>query len=93
MSDISHQARAILHAAAFEPRKRSALVAELQADPGFRAAAQQELARLAEGQRLGRLLDRDHISKMTHDMLVSVLAQVAASTTGVSVTAASGETR
>ena len=80
-----HEHRAIFVAAAFEPAKRRDLVRQLQMDPALRAAAQHELARLNEGQKLGMLLDRCHISRTTHATLTAALAQAGAQEMGVSV--------
>jgi len=77
------QARHRCHEAAFQPAKRAAFVAALQADAELRKFAEQELQRLADGQKHG-LLDRDHVSKVTHDMLVAALRQAQAEP-GVSV--------
>lgn len=73
------QVLAKFHRAAFNPAHRPQLVADLQADPNLLKAAKAELQRLNDGQNgPGRLLDRDHISRMTRDMLIAALAIVAA---------------
>ena len=74
--DITADARNRFHAAAYQPAKRLELIDDLILDPSLRAIARAEIARLDEGQQRGSLMDRDHISRMTHQTLTQALARV-----------------
>lgn len=74
--DQTAYARTIFQNAAFRPEARAALVNDLYADPSLRALATAEVARITEGQTRGMLMDRDHISRITHQTLTWALAQV-----------------
>lgn len=62
--------------AAFEPHHRTTLLDALHADPVLVARARTRVAKLAEMHQRGQVFDRDAISRMTHDTLVKLLAQV-----------------
>lgn len=61
--------------AAFNPHQRPPLLQALKGDPVLRAAARNEVAKLAAMHEIGQVFDRDHISKTVHDMLKHMLAQ------------------
>lgn len=62
--------------AVFEPSLRPSLRAALMADPVLLGKARDRHANLAKMHQIGQVFDRDHISKMTYEMLGRMLAQV-----------------
>lgn len=76
--DETAYARALFQSAAYQPQSRQKLVSELYGDPSLRAIAEAEIARISQGQQAYRLMDRDHISRITHQTLTQALAEVAA---------------
>lgn len=62
--------------AAFQPQLRPDLLAALQGDTALREAAQREVQKLDQGQQIGQLLDRDHISRTKYDMLKAMLTYI-----------------
>ncbi len=64
--------------AAMVPHTRASLLTLLNSDPALRAKAVARRDYLAEAHRAGQIFDRDHVSKVVHDMLERMLAQVAA---------------
>lgn len=64
--------------AAFNPHVRPQLLQALKGDPVLRSAATGEVGRLTKMNEIAQVFDRDHISKTVHDMLVQMMAQVAA---------------
>lgn len=61
---------------AFTPSLRPQLLAALKGDHLLRAAAEQRIASLEEGQKVGMVMDRCHISKTEYETLKAMLAQV-----------------
>lgn len=62
--------------AAFEPPHRPKLLDALMADPVLVGLARARLAHLAKQHEIGQVFDRDAISRMTHEILTRMLAQV-----------------
>lgn len=62
--------------AAFNPSLRPGLLDALLADHALLAAARQKVHALARDHARGQLFDRDHISKIMHEMLTRMLTQV-----------------
>lgn len=71
MASYETTARHLLHGAAFNPTERGAFVAALRSDQRLKAFAQAEMERMSDPM----LRERDHVSKVTHAMLVDALRQ------------------
>lgn len=63
---------------AFQPALRPQMLAALRGDPLLRKAATKRVADLEEGQKIGMVLDRCHVSRTEHQTLKAMLAQIAA---------------
>lgn len=62
--------------AAFEPPHRAKLLDALMSDPVLVQRARDRVDHLAKQHAMGQMFDRDAISRMTHEMLTRMLAQV-----------------
>jgi hypothetical protein len=64
--------------AAYNPGLRSELFQALTGDSVLLARAKAEVQKLAEQHQRGQIFDRDHTSRITHEMLSKMLQQVEA---------------